>query len=360
MCQAFKFEHQVTLLARNAPGDPRCVSEIYEYYGISRPFNIIFPWGVRFKLLGSIAGYVFLFKMLVLKKPELCFGRHLKSVVLAGRMGFPIIYEAHEVPKSQAEKILIRNIYSSRHFAGMVFISSMLQENYLNIFPDLPLNKVMVAHDGIDLEHVSRISPETLSNIAGRPDAFKVGYVGGLKPEKGIGLILSIAGMMPGMEFHLVGGNNDELNFWRKQAESMSNVFFYGQVSPESAIKYQKAFNVLLAPYEQASWDKRKGHLETVRDKNRIIGNSPLKFFEYMACAKPILTSDIPISREIFIHEHDALLLDPENPEKWVNYLNTLHDNPELAQKLSANARQKAREYTWEKRAQKIITYFCR
>ena len=359
MCQAFEHEHRVTLLARNAPGGSLCVSDIFDYYGIARPFRIVFPQRWRLKAISSLAGYMLVLKMLVLEKPEICFGRHLKSLALAVRMGVPVIYEAHEVPRSRTEKVLIRQIYASRSFAGMVFISSMLQNHYQEIFHDLPQEKVMVAHDGIDLDRVSRVEPYAGSALAGSPDGFKAGYVGGLKPEKGIGLILCIAGMMPQTEFHLVGGSHKELQFWRSQAAGMDNIFFYGQVNPGDAVRYQKSFDVLLAPYQQASWGSKNGCLAAVRDETRVIGNSPLKFFEYMACEKPVLTSDIPIAREIFTHQGDAFLLNPDNPREWVSCISALQNEPGLASGLSANARKKALKYTWEQRADNIIRHLC-
>lgn len=359
MCQAFGREHQVTLMARRSSIVDICLNKVFDYYSISKTFKVIFPWRLRLNPMSSMAGYMFLIKTLALQKPDICFGRHLKSLVISAKMGFPVIYEAHEVPKSRTEKVFIQQIYSSKKFMGIVFISNMLQQSYKCIFPDLPQGKTIVAHDGIDLDRFGRLDSVTPPEIKGNPDAFKAGYIGGLKPEKGIGLILSIAGMMPEMEFHLVGGNPSELEFWQSKASSMRNVFFYGQVNPEEAINYGRAFNFLLAPYEQASWRRESGCLENIRDETRVIGNSPLKFFEYMGCEKPILTSDIAISREIFTHGHDALLVDPDKPQKWVQSLSTLCSSPELAREMSANAREKANEHTWDKRAEKIILNLC-
>ena len=78
-----------------------------------------------------------------------------------------------------------------------------------------------------------------------------------------------------------------------------------------------------------------------------------------MAVAKPIISSDLPVIREILRHEENALLVEPENIERWINTIKSLHKNQDLRTRLAKQAYQDLSEhYTWEKRAVHIIK-FC-
>gem|GEM_PF-342606 len=354
MCQAFQKNHQVTLFAQYTGGSTNFLSGVFEYYGISEPFEIINTFGSKSGSLNSLQNYWLLLNILKRRKFDLCFGRHTKRLAMAAYFGLPVIFEVHDQPKNYQEQYLIRKIYTRKNFQGLVCISEILRKTYLGLFPDLPEEKTIVAPSGINLKHIDSITPQDIQ-IAGKEGAFKAGYVGGLHPEKGIELILRIARLMPDIEFHLVGGRDQEAAFWKNKGKDMSNVFFYEQVNPVKAIQYRKAFDLLLAPYQQLSWTKNKGRLGIVRDNQKIIINSPLKYREYMAAEKPVITSDITMAREIFAHGQDALLLDPEDPEVWAQWIITLRDNKALCRNLARNARLKAEEYTWEKRIGKIL-----
>jgi len=84
---------------------------------------------------------------------------------------------------------------------------------------------------------------------------------------------------------------------------------------------------------------------------------SPLKIFEYMAAGKAMLCSDLPVLREVLIHEQTALLCDPENPEGWVRALKRLRDDVDLRKRLGKTARREfMAKYTWKTRAESILT----
>jgi len=354
MCQAFQKKHQVTLFAHYMHDKTGSVQDVLKYYGLSESFEIIKNAESKSGSLSSLQNYWTLLKLLRQRKFDLCFGRHTKRLALAAYFGLPTIYEVHDLPKGLQEKYFTQKIYRRKNFLGLVCISELLRDRYIKLFPDIPQEKAIVAHAGINLEYIDNITPGNL-NISGNANAFKIGYVGGLNPEKGIELILRVAKLMPDTEFHLVGGKDREITFWKKQTEDISNVFFYEQVDPVQAIQYRKAFDILLAPYQQLSWNKDKGVWKIISDKQKIISNSPLKYREYMATEKPIITSDIAIAREVFTHGEDALLLDPEDPEEWAEWIRELQSNEELCRRLSNNARLKASEHTWEKRVEKIL-----
>jgi phosphatidylinositol alpha-mannosyltransferase len=79
-----------------------------------------------------------------------------------------------------------------------------------------------------------------------------------------------------------------------------------------------------------------------------------MKLFEYLACGRPILCSDLAVLREILDAEN-AMLLPPDQPEAWATALEDLQAMPERSERLAANARRTAFQHTWERRATQIL-----
>jgi len=83
---------------------------------------------------------------------------------------------------------------------------------------------------------------------------------------------------------------------------------------------------------------------------------SPLKMFEYMAAGKPIIASDLPVLREVLAHEHNALLVPPQNLEAWLAAVRRLQDDEQLRQELGRTAsREQASLYSWDARARTVL-----
>jgi glycosyltransferase involved in cell wall biosynthesis len=54
---------------------------------------------------------------------------------------------------------------------------------------------------------------------------------------------------------------------------------------------------------------------------------SPLKIFEYMAHGKPIVSSDLPVIREVLRDRVNSVLVSPDNRSDWVKALQRLREN---------------------------------
>jgi glycosyltransferase involved in cell wall biosynthesis len=109
---------------------------------------------------------------------------------------------------------------------------------------------------------------------------------------------------------------------------------------------YQAACDVLLMPYQ------RRVAASSGGDIARYL--SPMKAFEYLACGRPILSSDLTVLQEV-ISSTNAILLPPEDVDAWVAALVDLDANPARRQALGRQARLDARRYTWEARARRIL-----
>src|SRR5690606_23331556 len=108
-------------------------------------------------------------------------------------------------------------------------------------------------------------------------------------------------------------------------------------------------FDVLIAPY-QRSVIAADGRTDTAR------WMSPLKLSEYMAARRPILTSDLPVIREILGNGETALLRAPEDVESWAQALDALRSDNALGSALAERAYRAFRtHHTWTARADTIL-----
>jgi glycosyltransferase involved in cell wall biosynthesis len=83
---------------------------------------------------------------------------------------------------------------------------------------------------------------------------------------------------------------------------------------------------------------------------------SPMKLFEYLSWGAAIVFSDLAVVREVLEHERDALLVEPDDVDAWVRAIERFRDEPGLAQRLGAAARQEfLAEHTWDHRARRVL-----
>lgn len=116
-----------------------------------------------------------------------------------------------------------------------------------------------------------------------------------------------------------------------------SRVIFAGVVQPEALPAYVAAFDVALQPavVEYAS---------------------PLKLFEYMAAAKPILAPDVQNIREVLSGGEDAILFGRDGDHAFDKALIHLIEDDELRQRLGAAARASLvrQGLTWDENARRV------
>lgn len=70
---------------------------------------------------------------------------------------------------------------------------------------------------------------------------------------------------------------------------------------------------------------------------------------EALSCGTPLLTSDIPVHREVV---NDAgIFLSPEDPLPWAQAMETIVENPNLQKDLMEKGLKQAEQFSWEKTA---------
>ena len=182
----------------------------------------------------------------------------------------------------------------------MVFVSQALADDYANAYPG---STVPPGRHGYR-PRLRRSSPAGPGRpLPGRPGALKVGYVGHLYPGRGIEVILALADRVPEADFHVVGGTAADLAHWRKRRDR-PHLHFHGHQPPGSLHPYYRAFDLVLAPYQQ-----QVACAGGVGDISRWV--SPMKLFEYMSHGQAIIASDLPVLREVLTDNVNCVLCRP-------------------------------------------------
>ncbi len=347
MCQAFvKNGHQVTLLARKDE-DISTKETDFTYYGVAPCFEIIKYNPPRVRWLGRFVEMMCALRTLLTRpRPDLLYARNVYNLIAVAHLRISMILEVHDLPKGVEAKIT-RWLFRQHYFVRLVAISEALCHEYLTIFPEISPSKVMVAHDGADVTTFD--ANERLSGQwPGRVGAMQIGYTGHLYKGRGIEIILTLASAFPNADFHIVGGTEEDIKYW-KSFNTQSNVIFHGFVPPRDVAHYCSRFDVLLAPYQE--------RLATAAGRDTARWMSPLKIFEYMSMGKAIICSDLPVLREILTDQINALLVKPSDIEFWSQALTTLQKVPVLRKRLGdAAMRDFLTNYTWQQRAANVLS----
>ena len=340
MCGAFAGQGaEVTLISIRSKdaGDP------FAFY--REPPNFEIKTLFRPDLRGGIYAYAAAAALNTRRlKPDIAFARCLPSCYFAARLGVPVALELHMDVADYGRKcsFLFSRLKDSRHLRRIVVISRALRDRLVENY-GVERDRILVAPDGAAAVDVDVRKTHTDN------DMIRVGYTGHLYSGRGLELILALAKRLKWAEFHLVGGEPEDVAFWRNQADGLSNVIFHGFVEPTKAVHMQTEFDILLAPYQE--------EVKTRGDKTDTTRwMSPLKIFEYMAAAKPIVCSRLPALEEVIQGDVNGLLCHPTDLDEWTGALERLRSDDELRFRLGLRAREDLLEnYTWTRRARRII-----
>lgn len=348
MCQAFADNgHEVTLLAPNNKSKyEKSVEDVFDYYGVRKNFRIKKLWYPDLKSGTIFYTLSIFFYLLVNRKFDLVYGRFIHGCYFATLLQNNIIFESHApiYEEHRYTKKIFEIMTQSKFFKKLVVISQALKNMYLEN-TNLKSNMIDVIHDGAD----EVIDLTKKSNLQGRKENLKVGYVGHLYKGKGIEIIESVANKVSNdIEFHIIGGTEKDIKQWKQRIQN-KNVFFYGYVPHKEVSNYINSLNVCLLPNQSVVL----AHGAEGGGINISGYTSPLKLFEYMSHNKAIIASDLPVLREV-LNEKNSLLVEHDNIQSWIDKIELLK-NPNKRYDISNQALSDFYEYTWKNRAKKII-----
>jgi len=327
----------------------------FEFYNLSENFRIkkiksfdpVFLFGAPsgfYIKVQSVLFMISLFFFLLLKRnnPESIFytrDEHLLPLLqmFSGR----VVWEGHNLPKNKDFYLpLWQNCYK------IITISKGLKNRLVNL--GLSEDKILISPDGVDMNEFLSITDDKneLRKKLNLPiDKKIIFYTGHLYDWKGAQVLADSAKML-GRECLVVfvGGTDKDISEFKNRNQS-ENILIVGRKLHEEIPYYLKAADVLVLP----------------NSAKKDISNfytSPIKLFEYMAAARPIVASALPSIKEI-LDQTNSILVEPDNPKALADGITKVLSNVELADSIAKKAFEKVGDYTWQKRA-KIIDNFLK
>ena len=354
MAQAFaELGHQVLVIApaRDSTVTSTRVSQsdVEELFGFRPAFDV----ATLSRTVHRGQSYLHAVRIARLADPsrtDLFFSRNLRSCLIPAMRGIPTVFEAHTVTDllGRQERWVLRRLERAPGFRGFVSISQGLADD-LERDLGIPQDRILVAHDAV---RVDAPAPSVRRRAAdGR---ISVGYTGSMFAGRGVELLVALAERDERVVLHLVGRPADAARAWAARAPraaSEGRIIIHGFVSPNRSRELQQGFDVLVAPFG------KQVLTDSGIDSSRWM--SPMKVFEYMASGRPIVTSDLPVLREVLRPEVDAVMVPPDDLDALCAAIDRLAGDPALGERLAASAFERAKEdFTWEGRAARIIDRF--
>lgn len=174
------------------------------------------------------------------------------------------------------------------------------------------------------------------------------GYFGHLYRGRGIEVIEALAAARPRCLFLVYGGNDADVAAHRAACTG-ANLRFMGHVPHPVARAAMATVDVLLMPY-QHSVSIGSGAHDTAR------WMSPMKMFEYLATGVPLISSDLPVLREVLQDGVNGLLVPPADPAAWAAALDRLAGHTDVARAIGERAHAEyLAHHTWTRRAEALL-----
>ncbi len=342
--------HDLTLIV---PDDPFILHPssfmLSQHYGIESSFPIEWLSGSSRRLFTWQS-----VRHALKHKPDLLYVWLPQSAVFGLLARVPTIFEIHIQPSGLFGPTwhrLFARLPGRKRLACITYaMKRTLEDNYhMRMRPA----DVVIAPNGVELERFASLpDPGRARRSLGLREAPTVLCAGHLYAGRGADLFLDLAKWTPNAGFVWVGGHPQDVETWRARAsaEGLGNITFTGFVPNQDLPRYLAAADVLLMPYARTILGS-----SGLADSAAVA--SPMKMFEYMAAGRAILTSDLPVIREV-LDEHNAVFCPPEDIRAWRAALADLLSDSRLRAALARQARREVEGYTWLARARNILTGF--
>jgi len=284
------------------------------------------------------------------RAPDLFYVWSYQAAAALSVLGRPTLFEIHDRPAGAFGPLLFRLFLRGGGARRLLVITDALRA-WLATRYGAPLREpfVVITPSGVDLEPYDDLpEPEEARRRLGWPQRLTVSYTGHLYPGRGLDLLTELARRNPEVAFVWAGGESNAVDAWRRRLadQRIANVRLLGFVPQVDLPLIHAASDVLVMPYEHAIAVSSGGDTSAFA--------SPMKAFEYLAAGRALLSSDLPVLREV-LDDENAILLPPQAVDAWDAALRRVASDPEQRARLGRRARQEARRYSWLERTRRAI-----
>jgi glycosyltransferase involved in cell wall biosynthesis len=256
-------------------------------------------------------------------KIRIVHGHGYKSDILgliAARLaGCKMISTPHGWSKEADRKLMFYEALDRLSFRFMDYVCPLSDDLLESVRGYTPSNKLKLILNGVDLNEVAA-QPKIQKRL---PEYFYIGYIGQLIQRKDISTLIQAVKILTENNINvqlLIVGDGPEKNNLTVLSQELGiqdRVEFFGYRN--DAISFLKSMDVFVLP--------------------SLLEGIPRCVMEAMAAEVPVISSDIPGSRELIKHNQTGLLYPVKDAKKIADYIMDLFNNTSLRNYLVKNAR---------------------
>ena len=256
-------------------------------------------------------------------------GPLLNCIFLSKIVNTPLVHTKHGVYIPNGKKSYFFNHMAYKMANKIVAVSCDTKQSIIQGYK-IPNPAISVIANGINTatfrppSDIKRIR----SNIGLDSDAYIIGTVGRLSPEKGhmllIDILPSIIAAIPQVKLVVVGGGiaENELKQKAKELNISKNIVFLGERADVCSL--MQCFDV----YAQTS----------------SMEGMSLTILEAMSCGLPIVASNVGGNPEVIVEGETGFLLSLKDPQAIVSAIIKLYNDKDLAMRMGKAGRKRVEE----------------
>ena len=342
MCESFsKLKHKVLLITSNASD-----KKVFNFYGVKAKFQIRklkkynkFPLGLKYYLF-SLSSIIESLKF----KPDIYITRNFFTSFLLTILGKKNILELHHGIEIEGRivRFIVKNLnfFNYKSLLMLVAITNSVKNYYQKKFL-INTNKIIVAPSGTSIEN------KFFNNISKNKKRLNIGYFGSLYKSRGVDLILKLSRMDRENKYFIFGNLKNYKNIKNKYHQH--NLHLNDYLPYKSVPKNILKMDVLLMPYQEKI--VAAGNIGNIIDFT-----SPLKLFDYIACGKIIISSQVQVLEEILKEKKNVIFIKNfNNAYAWKNEIQKIKFLNDKRFIISQNNFKLSKNYKLKERAKKIL-----
>lgn len=224
-------------------------------------------------------------------------------------------------------------------------VSTYLRDQLVSL--KIPAEKIVVIPNAADPEkfHPKKTAID-IRNKYNLHEKKVIGFVGGFYPWHGLDLLIdcfiALKKKHTQVSLMLIGNGPLKLTLQKRiQIEGLENsVIFIEFIAHNNLPQIIAAFDIAVMP-------------------NSNTYGSPMKIFEYMSMAKPVIAPRLGPLEDVIINGQEGILFNPGEVDSMQAAFEQLLQNPSLHSEMAYKARENIiLNHTWRKNAEKIIQMY--
>ncbi len=225
----------------------------------------------------------------------------------------------------------------------IIVVSTTLRDVLLRL--GIEPKKIMVLPNAVNLSDFKNISGQDIRIKYGLEKKKVIGFVGSFAKWHGLEFLIEsiefLCSIRRDIHLLLIGDGNNRKNIEKLIIDKKLNciVTMTGAVPHSKIPSYINAMDIGVMP-----------------NSNNF--GSPLKVFEYMATAKPVVAANYRPIAEVIEHGVNGYLFEPGNKNKFIEYILKLIDNENLMKEIGQEGYKRVVEqHTWDKNCLKVVNH---